>query len=510
MGDDRATNIAAIDAGSNAIRLLIARAQSPDSYHAVKNERAALRLGHNAFTRREIDSATINAAVQVFRRFKSQMNHYDVQRYRAVATSAAREARNRQALVDAVFRTSGIRLEVIDAAEEATLVRSAVLAAMREHFVPRMIVDLGGGSLQISHLERSVMKKSVSLPLGTVRLMESFGINGALTPEQVRRVRERTLAMLRRYLPGGATGVSSPAVWSGGNAEALALIAPGQKSRGIPTVDLRVLQRKLTSITKRDVEERMDKFLVRKDRAEVMPIAAIVLLTLGQWWKLDQAFVPGVGVKEGVLGQVLTSLFGAGDGAQQPERALESARRFAALLHYDESHCEHVRVLALSIFDQLKTVHGMGGDMRSVLELSALLHDIGHVVRRDGHHKHGEYLVRNAELPGLAEPQRDILACVVRYHSLSEPNPEHKVFASLRNSQQRDIRALVSILRIADRLDTDHRQVVRAVRVRQTGRGVFFGVRMQRASELVLWEAQRGAQLFEKDFGKKVHIERIA
>jgi exopolyphosphatase/guanosine-5'-triphosphate,3'-diphosphate pyrophosphatase len=316
--------------------------------------------------------------------------------------------------------------------------------------------------------------------------------------------------MLRRFLPAQPAAARSPAVWCGGNAEALQIIAAGPKSHGIPTLDLRLLQRRLGGIISRDVGQRMDKFLVRKDRAEVMAIAAIVFLALGQSWNLKRAFVPGVGVKEGVLNELLRSLSGNEAPDLQPEPALHSARRFARLLHYDEKHGEAVRQLALKLFDQLRSLHAMGREMRLVLELGALLHDVGYVVRREGHHKHGEYLVRNAELPGLPDHDRDLLACVIRYHGQAEPNAEHKIYASLRPSEQRDIRALVSLLRIADQMDCDHRQSVSELRVRETPRGISMGVRMHRASELILWGAQRGAALFEREFARKVHVERLA
>ncbi|MBI3935311.1 MAG: Ppx/GppA family phosphatase [Acidobacteria bacterium] len=509
MALERTTNIAAIDAGSNAIRLVIARAESPTSYHEVKNERAALRLGHSVFAERNLDSHTMDQAVEVFRRFKSRMNQYDVQRYRAVATSAAREARNRKLLVDRIYRSSGIRLEVIDAAEEASLVRSAVLAAAGNRIPPRLIVDLGGGSLQVSSLLGGAVQESITLPLGTVRMLEHFDIRGAMTAQQVGRVREWVQTMLRRFVAVKPDHARDPAFWCGGNAEALALLAPGPKVNGIPTLNLRRLQRKLPAITRRDVPERMEAFLVRKDRADVMAIAAIVFLALGRWWNLEQAFIPGVGVKEGVLNDVLRSLYGIAPAVLQPDRALGSARRFAALLHHDERHCEKVRQLAVSLFDQLRPLHRMEPEMRIILELSTLLHDVGHVVRHEGHHKHGEYLVRNADLPGLADRQRDMVACAVRYHSQSEPNAEHKGYASLRASEQRDIRALVSLLRIADRLDSDHRQSVSHVRIRETSRGISLGIRMRRASDLILWSVQRGTELFEKEFGIKVRVERI-
>jgi exopolyphosphatase/guanosine-5'-triphosphate,3'-diphosphate pyrophosphatase len=254
----------------------------------------------------------------------------------------------------------------------------------------------------------------------------------------------------------------------------------------------------------------MAAFLVRKDRAEVIAIAAVVLLTAGRWWNLERALVPGVGVKEGVLNELLRSLSGDEQLDLQPKRTLESARRFARSMHYDEKHCEAVRGFAVELFDQLEDLHGMGREKRMILELGALLHDIGHAVRREGHHKHGEYLVRNAELAGLPDRDRDILACFVRYHSQSEPNAEHKVYASLRASEQRDIRALVSMLRIADRLDCDHRQTVYGLRVRETSRGVSLGLRMKRSSELILWELKHGTALFAKEFSRKVHCERIA
>ena len=510
MPANRTTNIAAIDAGSNAIRLVIARAESMDSYHEVKNERAALRLGRSAFSQRNLDGETIDKAVEVFRRFKSKMNQYDVQRYRAVATSAARESRNRKILVERIFRASGIRLQVIDAAEEASLVRSAVLATVGKHLSPRTIVDLGGGSLQVSMLENGLLQETVTLGLGTVRMMEHFNIRGAMSASEVRRVKEWVETMLRRFLPHKRSAVRSPAVWCGGNAEALALIAPGLRLHGIRTLSMESLRRKLPGITGRDVDERMEKFLVRKDRAEVMAFAGIVLLALGRWWNLNRAFVPGVGVKEGVLGEVLRSLYGAQTATAAPARALLSARRFAASMHYDATHCEKVRQLACSLFDQLLSLHRMGEPMRLLLEISAVLHDVGHVLQHEGHNKHGEYLVRNADLPGLADRQRDMVACVVRYHSQSEPNAEHKLYASLRASEQRDIRALVAILRMADRMDYDHQQTVSSVRVRQTSRGILTGMKMKRASELILWGTQRGAQLLEKESGRKVFVERIS
>ena len=235
-----------------------------------------------------------------------------------------------------------------------------------------------------------------------------------------------------------------------------------------------------------------------------------MFVTLGRWWNLQRVLIPGVGVKEGVLNDVLGSLYGHDRAGLQEEDLLSATRRFAARLGYDGPHCEQVRELALSLFDQLKPLHGMGNEPRSLLQVAALLHDIGHSIRRESHHRIGEYLVRNAELPGLSGAQRDIVACMVRYHSESEPNPDHKIFASLPASRQRQGRALVALLRIADRLDSDHRQTVAAIRLRIKARQAFLGLKMRRSSDLILWSVQHGAELFEAEFGLHLRTARVA
>jgi exopolyphosphatase/guanosine-5'-triphosphate,3'-diphosphate pyrophosphatase len=190
-------SIAAIDAGSNAIRMVIARAESSDDIQVLETERWPVRLGHRAFTEGRLERATLDHAVQAFRHFRSRLRRYGVRDCRAVATAAAREARNRHALVRRIFRETGIRLEVIDSAEEARLVRAAVLGQLGEKLAPRLIIDLGGGSLEISLLRGKAVLQTVALPLGTVRLMETFGIAGQLNEEELERLRHHVLSMLK-------------------------------------------------------------------------------------------------------------------------------------------------------------------------------------------------------------------------------------------------------------------------------------------------------------------------
>ena len=190
--------LAAIDAGSNAIRLVIARATSPQHIQILDNERAAVRLGHNAFTRRLLDDDTIARAARVFRQFRDRMDAHQVTAYRAVATAAARESRNYRKLMDRVRRKAGIELEVISSEEEAQLVCSAVKWALGDRLQPRLIFDLGGGSLELNFFQRGVLEHRIGLPLGTIRLMETYSIKGAIDEDDANRLRHHVLAILQR------------------------------------------------------------------------------------------------------------------------------------------------------------------------------------------------------------------------------------------------------------------------------------------------------------------------
>ncbi|MGH9705185.1 MAG: HD domain-containing protein, partial [Candidatus Acidiferrales bacterium] len=428
--------LAAIDAGSNAIRLVIARATSPRHIEILDSERAAVRLGHHAFTRRLFDGDTISRAVRVFRDFRDRMDHYQVGAYRAVTTAAAREARNYRKLLERTQRKAGLNLEVISSEEEARLVCSAVQWALGDQVQPRVIFDLGGGSLEVNFFQRGVLERRVALPLGTIRLMETYSIEGAIDEDNAGRLRHHVLSMLRSALPRPPKLARTVAVACGGNAEALVRFASGPMAGKIPTMNVRLLQDQTWRLLGLDVPGRMRVFRVRKDRAEVMGIAAIIIVTLAKWLGLRSMLVPGVGVREGILLDLVAQQYSAAMGSEEERgRAAEilaGVRWFARRLNYDPRHAEQVAKLALSLFDQLRPIHALGPELRSVLEMGALLHDAGHFVNRKSHHRHGEYLVRYGEIPELRGWRRDMVASLVRYHNCkSEPQMEHASYAAL-------------------------------------------------------------------------------
>jgi exopolyphosphatase/guanosine-5'-triphosphate,3'-diphosphate pyrophosphatase len=301
MQADFPYTLAAIDAGSNAIRIVVARAESPTKFQQLHAERVPLRLGEKVFTRRKFDLATIGKAVDVFRHFRELIDAHGARRYRAVATSATRVAENRDRLIDGVRRGAGMELEVISGEEEARLVTSAVIARFAPQPSPRVIVDMGGGSLEVNLLRRGAIVESRTFPLGAVRLMESMGLEGPLTGRQIELIRARvssTLSLLDARLPYYRRGL---AAGCGGNFETLARIAAGPRHGMEKTLDVYRLFERLRDIATRDVESRMARFKVRKDRAEVLAVAAVVIAEFGRYMNLSTIVSPGVGVREGIL-----------------------------------------------------------------------------------------------------------------------------------------------------------------------------------------------------------------
>jgi exopolyphosphatase/guanosine-5'-triphosphate,3'-diphosphate pyrophosphatase len=497
-------HVAAIDAGSNAVRLSIARAYSALDIEPLITERYPLRLGEGVFVRHRFSEEVLSKGVKAFRHLHEIMDEFGVTKYRAVATSAAREAENGVALVRRVKRATGIQLEVISAKEESRLGRVAVFATMGPDAQPQCIADLGGGSLEISILRDHSVVEGAQLPIGTVRLMSTLNVPGKIRPVEAEQVRRYVRALLESRMPNRLNLGESVAVALGGNAETLSFIAPGPRQHGLPSLELSLLRERLPGILERDVRERMKAFGVRRDRADVMGVAAIILATLGRYLNIRTFSIPGVGLREGVLHEVARDVFSRKEPHRYNAEArhiLMATRSFGRRLEYDQQHAEHVRELSLILFDQLQPVHHLPVQARVQLEAGALLHDVGHRVSHRGHHKHGEYLALNGDIPGLDGRDRNVVAAVVRYHNRkSEPDGHHPAYSGLTSADKRTARRLAAIVRIAEGLDHSHRQRVIGLRASFQKGAVTFQVEARGDASEDLRDAERSANLFEKEF----------
>jgi exopolyphosphatase/guanosine-5'-triphosphate,3'-diphosphate pyrophosphatase len=507
-------HIAAIDAGSNAVRLSIVRAFSALDIEPLLSERYPLRLGEGVFVRNRFSEDIFKKAAKAFRHFHDCLDEFVVTRYRAVGTSATREAVNREAFIRYIRQRSGIRLEVISAREESRLGREAVFAALGPDSQARCIADLGGGSLEISVLRDHAVLQTAQLPVGTVRLMTTLNLHGDMRPAQAEQVRKYLRALLESKLPTCPNLADGLTVALGGNAETLANVAPGPRHHGLPTLELSLLRERLPELLRMDNRERMKAYGVRRDRADVMGIAAIIFVTLGRYLNVRNFAVPAVGIREGVIHEIATEAFSRKEPHRYSAAArqmLAGSRSFSRRLERDQRHAEHVRELSLELFDQLQPLHHLPGEARVILEAAALLHDIGHSISHKGHHKHGEYLTMNGDIPGLEGRERALTAAVVRYHNRkAEPEGHHISYGTLNNSDRRLARRLASIVRLAEGLDHSHRERITRIRAAFQRGAVGLQLEVRGDASEDIRDANRSTELFEKEFHTKVYFRPLS
>ena len=249
-----------------------------------------------------------------------------------------------------------------------------------------------------------------------------------------------------------------------------------------------------------------------RDRADVMGIAAIVLVTLGRYLNVRNFAIPSVGVREGLLQEIAREAF----SRREPHRynamarqLLVGTRSFGRRLNYDQTHAEHVRELSVLLFDQLQPVHHLPAQSRVLLEAGALLHDVGHRVSHRGHHKHGEYLALNGDIPGLEGRDRATVGALVRYHNRkAEPSGHHAAYSSLSNADKRIARRLASLLRVAEGLDHSHRQRATDLSASFQRGAVGLQVRAKGDAAEDLRAAERASELFEKEFHVRLHFRQ--
>lgn len=503
--------LGAIDAGSNAIRVVVAEltgdVRRPGGHGPelmrVEAERVPVRLGTGAFTRGELAPRTIDEAVAAFVHFRELFDRHGVEIYRAVATSAVRAAANRDVLLHRLYHEAGIELEIIDGDEEARLVRKAVVHAATAAGAqpPRCILDLGGGSLEVN-LRAGQAWRGYSLPIGTVRLLESFGLTGAIGEAEAGMVRRYAATVVQSVLPARASDLGVAAA-CGGNADALARIV-GDGDPSAPGFELAALERALPDLLGLDVEARMERYAIRRDRAEVIGVAALVLATVGRQLGLQRLHAPGVGIREAVLLELAEA---AAEERARAEGAVDkalltAARSFASRVDHDTTHGEQVRKLARSLFHQLRDVHQLPDELGVVLEVAALLHDVGEVVNARGHHKHSEYMIRWGRIPGLEGVQREMVALLARCHRKSTSDLRKVIAeASLPKDRRGQVRRLAALLRLADSLDSGHRQRVEAIVVGRVGDTIALDLITRDGPGRDDAQLVRKADLFQEELG---------
>jgi len=488
------------------MRMVIGQVDESWQVHVLDNIRLPVRLGQDVFSRGYLEQTTIQQAEEAFLKFRHMAENFNVQKLRAVATSAAREASNRDLLVDQIARSTGILLELIDGEEEARLIHRAVMHTLNLKDKRTLLIDVGGGSIEVTVSTGENMISTESYGLGTVRLLEKLILNGGDPKKFGKWVREYAEAARHRIEQDISGEKIQVCAGTGGNVEEIGKLRQRlfkEDSDRVVTLDeLGELIKRLSCLT---YEERIQKWKLRPDRADVILPASIVLHMIAQEAGVKQVLIPNVGLKDGILLEI------ADDLSQRPqlhrhEQAWESALHIGRKYKFDEKHGRLTAKLAVRLFEQSKPLHHLDDEHVLVLEIAALLHDVGHFINAVDHEKHGFYLLAVNHLIGLTPREQTIVANLVRYHRRQSPSTGDGNFKSLSQQDRSIVNKLTALLRLADSIDVSHDNLVSNVKLSETKSGWCIQISGRADTMLANWAVEKRKDFFEEIFGVHLYI----
>ena len=497
--------LAAVDIGTNSIRLVVAEVQSDGSYRVLDQDREMTRLGRGLYDRGRIGDEPMEQSLQTLGRMKAIAEGFNARELRAIATSAVREAANGRDFVREAWRRCRVRVEVVPPEEEARLAFRSVSRHYDLSDRLTAIVDIGGGSAEVILAAGGVIDQVVSLPLGAVRLTERYCKSDPLRSKHWKALRRGIDATIKEMM-GKPPFAAEVMIGSGGTFTNLAEMAQLERDGKVAhardhAISRAEVVRLLDRLRETPLEARRQIPGLNPQRADIIIAGVAAVARLMRRLGTQRVLVNDRGIRDGVLLSMIDDLF----GTTPPTRAavadrMEVVRRFARKCHSNERHCEHVATLAASMFDALRDAYALPAGGRDILRAAALLHDIGYLINHEEHHKHAYHLIMHGDLRGFSSREIELIANVARYHRRAVPKKAHANFARLDRGERRLVRRLSGVLRVADGLDRAHGQAVQGVRCGVGDGWVRMLVRATRDPAIELEDATRKAGLFERAF----------
>ncbi len=497
-------NGAVIDIGSNAIRLQVARIDKPGSYEVLCEERKPVRLGEGVFVTGELADSAILRAIEALKYFREIATVYRVELVRAVATSAAREASNAGEFVRQVEESTGLTVEVISGQEEARLIHlglrdSLLLEPDRQY----LLIDIGGGSTEISVATKSRVLISESLKLGTVRLTELFVKSDPIRERDFDRMYKYIRDTVTRYQKVTGVAGHDAAIGTAGAMSALAALSQKFRDTNVRLASLgrKELELILNRLKAATLAERRAWLGAETDRAEVIVAGSVVLLGLMEVLGFSDILISPKGLRDGVMLELAEKLTGPVPAQRQRDEVIvESVHAIGTRYQYDPQHAKQVGRLALQLFKDLERIHGLKPEHRDLLLAASLLHDIGQFINYSKHHKHSYYLIKYSGVAGFNETEVELIANIARYHRRAHPSKKHPEYASLPSGEQQVVAKLSALLRIADAFDRSHQRLVSRLECHLEGPQVRIDLHVHEPLSLELWAFEQKSQLFSDVF----------
>jgi exopolyphosphatase/guanosine-5'-triphosphate,3'-diphosphate pyrophosphatase len=509
--------IAAIDIGTNSVHMIVVRVRPDLSFEVIDREKAMVRLGAGGLDGKALTSEAMTAALQALSKFKRLAESHSVDVILAAATSATREARNGGEFLARIEAETGIRPRVITGAEEARLIHLAAVYGVDVSSARAVVIDIGGGSTEITLGTAKTIQAAKSFKIGVIRLTERFVKSDPLSGRDEQKLTKHVLSEIDRHCEQITSAGFDRVIGTSGTILSLGTVATALSDGAVPSElrSLRVPAKQIRRLRKEVVALSLAQRLTMPGldprRADLIVAGAVLLDAILRRLGAEDITLCDLALREGVvLDYIHRNSKHIAHVDSIPDVRRRSALELAERCNYYGEHAQQVVRLALAIFDQTRAIHGLTDREREWLEFAALLHDVGTHISYERHHRHSYYLIRNGDLRGFDPDEIEVVALVARYHRRGTPKRSHEEYAKLPATLRRTVRNLASILRVAESLDRSHTQVISGLDLRDRGEDALLQVQTVGDAELEVWATNRHLRPFERILGKPVRLEAAA
>jgi exopolyphosphatase/guanosine-5'-triphosphate,3'-diphosphate pyrophosphatase len=504
--------IAAIDIGTNSVHMIVVQVRPDLSFETIDREKVMIRLGAGGLGGRALTEAAMASALQTLVTFRRLADSHRVDEIVATATSAVREAPNGAEFLAAIEQQTGVHAIVISGTQEARLIHLAAMYGVDVGGGTAVVIDIGGGSTEITLGTAANVQIARTTKLGVIRLAERFVRSDPLAEVDERRLVRHisehihdVVAAVRTAGFGRVIGTSGTILSIGSMVIGEAVSDDALHHRVLSARQLHKLRKKVVAL---DLDQRLNLSGLDPRRADLIVAGAVLLDTIVRRLGADEITLCDFSLREGlVLDFIQRNASHIAQADRYPDIRRRSVYELGERCSFERPHAEQVAKVAVLLFDQTRGVHGLPDRTRDWLEYAALLHDVGMHISHDRHHRHSYYLIRNGGLRGFSPEEIETIALIARYHRRATPKRSHEGFSTLGQSDRRGIRALSAMLRVAESLDRSHAQAIDHVALVDHGRYCTLTAFARGDAELEAWATLRQLAPLEELLGKDVRLE---
>lgn len=466
---------AVIDIGSSSIKLLVGESKG-DEVMIIESLKNQISLGQHAFLKGRIPQGIINQTVAVLQKYKEVIESYDVTEIMVIATTAVREARNRDIFLDTVLRKTKLKIDVLNAGDVVYYIDYFLSHKLKKTYPVRekdlLIAELGAGSLDMSVMQKGLTQINIGFPIGTLRLAQFMAnLDGSMQEihEATEEYIENEILFLKKNNPG--ITIDDIILIDENYSVYIQHVLPN-KRRDSDFFKFKATEAKelLDRLHQLSSQEIMTQYNVPADIAQTIVGFAIILNTLFKLNKNEYVYILEASLSQAILANLIFK-FDTTETENRLSQLVSVAEFICRKYDMDLTHLKHVACLSENLFDGFKESLGLDEKERLYLLMAAYLHDIGMSVNNRAHHKHSEYIISSLNLFRLTEDEINIIACVARYHRRSAPFKSHLLYNTLSSEKQILVQKLSALLRIANSLDRSHKQKTKSLDVKFNANG---------------------------------------